>query len=239
MIKVNLAGVNPKKPAIALAGASMKTSAPWTVTPIILILIILGSAAVGYWWYSSLTGEAANLESKIQQELAEKVRLDAVIKQGEIYEARKKMLERRIKIIEGLQRNQISPVVALDVLSEAVDRTKYVWLSNVDQNNTVFSMNGLGTSLLAIADFYERRFGVALDPDTEVQPLIGSKEGLAHLCLAFIDPGDEALVPDPGYPVYATGIQLAGGRAISMPSVPPKAETSSRPSLFSKRPTTL
>ena len=154
MIKVNLAGVNPKKPAIALAGASMKTSAPWTVTPIILVLIILGSAAVGYWWYSSLTGEAANLESKIQQELAEKVRLDAVIKQGEIYEARKKMLERRIKIIEGLQRNQISPVVALDVLSEAVDRTKYVWLSNVDQNNTVFSMNGLGTSLLAIADFY-------------------------------------------------------------------------------------
>ena len=154
MIKVNLAGVNPKKPAIALAGASMKTSAPWTVTPIILILIILGSAAGGYWWYSSLTGEAANLESKIQQELAEKVRLDAVIKQGEIYEARKKMLERRIKIIEGLQRNQISPVVALDVLSEAVDRTKYVWLSNVDQNNTVFSMNGLGTSLLAIADFY-------------------------------------------------------------------------------------
>ena len=154
MIKVNLAGVNPKKPAIALAGASMKTSAPWTVTPIILILIILGSAAVGYSWYSSLTGQVANLESKIQQELAEKVRLDAVIKQGEIYEARKKMLERRIKIIEGLQRNQISPVVALDVLSEAVDRTKYVWLSNVDQNNTVFSMNGLGTSLLAIADFY-------------------------------------------------------------------------------------
>ncbi len=154
MIKVNLAGVNPKKPAVAFAGAGMKTSAPLTVTPIILILIILGSAAGGYWWYSSLTGQAANLESKIQQELAEKVRLDAVIKQGEIYEARKKMLERRIKIIEGLQRNQISPVVALDVLSEAVDRTKYVWLSNVDQNNTVFSMNGLGTSLLAIADFY-------------------------------------------------------------------------------------
>ncbi len=78
------------------------------------------------------------------------------------------------------------------------------------------SYYGLPAFRLAIADFYERRFGVALDPDTEVQPLIGSKEGLAHLCLAFIDPGDEALVPDPGYPVYATGIQLAGGRAISM-----------------------
>jgi len=79
------------------------------------------------------------------------------------------------------------------------------------------SYYGLPAFRLAIADFYERRFGVALDPDTEVQPLIGSKEGLAHVCLAFIDPGDEALVPDPGYPVYATGTQLAGGRATSMP----------------------
>ena len=77
-----------------------------------------------------------------------------VIQQDKIYETRKKMLENRVKIIEGLQRNQISPVVALDVLSEAVDRTHYVWLTNVDQNNTVFSMNGVGTSLLAIADFY-------------------------------------------------------------------------------------
>jgi LL-diaminopimelate aminotransferase len=79
------------------------------------------------------------------------------------------------------------------------------------------SYYGLPAFRQAIAEFYERRFGVHLDPDTEVQPLIGSKEGLAHLCLAFIDPGDEALVPDPGYPVYAIGTQLAGGRAISMP----------------------
>jgi LL-diaminopimelate aminotransferase len=79
------------------------------------------------------------------------------------------------------------------------------------------SYYGLPAFRKAVADFYERRFGVALDPETEVQPLIGSKEGLAHLCLAFVDPGDEALVPDPGYPVYAIGTQLAGGRAVSMP----------------------
>ena len=62
-----------------------------------------------------------------------------------------------------------------------------------------------------------RRFGVELDPETEVQPLIGSKEGLVHLCLAFVDPGDSALVPDPGYPVYAIGTTLAGGTPVSMP----------------------
>jgi len=69
----------------------------------------------------------------------------------------------------------------------------------------------------AIAAFYERRFGVALDPETEVQPLIGSKEGLVHMSLAFVDPGDRVLVPDPGYPVYAIGTALAGGAPVSLP----------------------
>jgi LL-diaminopimelate aminotransferase len=64
----------------------------------------------------------------------------------------------------------------------------------------------------AIADWYKRRFNVTLDPATEVLPLIGSKEGIAHIALCFIDPGDTALVPDPAYPVYAIGTQLAGGR---------------------------
>ena len=69
----------------------------------------------------------------------------------------------------------------------------------------------------AIAGWHRRRFGVELDPDTEVLPLIGSKEGLAHLAVAFVDPGDEVLVPDPGYPVYAIGTQLAGGTPLPMP----------------------
>jgi LL-diaminopimelate aminotransferase len=68
----------------------------------------------------------------------------------------------------------------------------------------------------SIAGWHHRRFGVDLDPDTEVLPLIGSKEGLAHLAVAFVDPGDEALVPDPGYPVYGIGTQLAGGTPVSM-----------------------
>ena len=69
----------------------------------------------------------------------------------------------------------------------------------------------------AIADWYRGRFGVELDPETEVQPLIGSKEGIAHLAWAFVDPGDEVLVPDPGYPVYEIGTRLAGGDPVSLP----------------------
>ena len=63
----------------------------------------------------------------------------------------------------------------------------------------------------AIAEWYMRRFDVALDPDKEVLPLIGSREGIAHIALCFIDPGDIALVPDPGYPAYKVGTLLAGG----------------------------
>ncbi len=69
----------------------------------------------------------------------------------------------------------------------------------------------------AIAGWYRTRFDVELDADTEVLPLIGSKEGIAHLAVAFVDPGDQALVSDPGYPVYAIGTSLAGGEPVSMP----------------------
>lgn len=69
----------------------------------------------------------------------------------------------------------------------------------------------------AVAAYYERRFGVTLDPATQVQPLIGSKEGIAHLATAFVDPGEAVLVQDPGYPVYRTATMLAGGRAIPVP----------------------
>jgi LL-diaminopimelate aminotransferase len=76
---------------------------------------------------------------------------------------------------------------------------------------------GLPELRKAIAAWYKNRFGVTLDPDTEVSPLLGAKEGIAHIAFCFIDPGDYALVPDPGYPVYAIGTNLAGGQPYYMP----------------------
>ncbi|MFC1899860.1 LL-diaminopimelate aminotransferase [Chloroflexota bacterium] len=69
----------------------------------------------------------------------------------------------------------------------------------------------------AIAGWYKKRFNVSLDFDTEVLPLIGSKEGTAHIALCFIDPGDITLVPDPGYPVYPASTIMAGGEPYYMP----------------------
>jgi LL-diaminopimelate aminotransferase len=72
----------------------------------------------------------------------------------------------------------------------------------------------------AVAGFYERRFGVIVDPETEVMPAIGAKECIFNLNLAFLDPGDVTLAADPGYPVYTGGPLLAGGEPVLMPLIP-------------------
>lgn len=69
----------------------------------------------------------------------------------------------------------------------------------------------------AVARYYQRRFGVALDPDREVLPLIGSKEGIVNLALAYLDKGDVALVPSISYPAYSMGARLAGGEIYWLP----------------------
>ncbi len=76
---------------------------------------------------------------------------------------------------------------------------------------------GMPSFRRAAADWYEKRFGVSLDPAKQVVTLIGSKEGIAHAPLAFLDPGDVALVPDPGYPVYPVSTTFAGGVPYAMP----------------------
>ncbi|MGE5371856.1 MAG: LL-diaminopimelate aminotransferase [Solirubrobacterales bacterium] len=69
----------------------------------------------------------------------------------------------------------------------------------------------------AVADWYQSRFGVTLDPKTEVVSLIGSKEGIGHMSSCFLNPGDISLVPDPGYPVYSIGALLAHANPFKMP----------------------
>lgn len=87
----------------------------------------------------------------------------------------------------------------------------------VKGNNQYSSSVGLLPYREAVARWYQNRFGVELDPRTEVVSLLGSKEGIAHIPFACINPGDVNLVPDPGYPVYSIATQLAGGVAHIMP----------------------
>ena len=79
--------------------------------------------------------------------------------------------------------------------------------------------------LEAVCRWYTQRFGVEIDPKTEALLLIGSKEGLAHLAWAYIDPGDLSLVPDPAYTVYKVNTFMAGGDVVTMPLTAPLSDT--------------
>lgn len=79
------------------------------------------------------------------------------------------------------------------------------------------SYDGMLSFRTAVANWYKKRFHVTADPKTEVLTLIGSKEGIGHVPMAFIDPGDVVLVPSPGYPVYPVATSFAGGTAYEMP----------------------
>jgi LL-diaminopimelate aminotransferase len=67
----------------------------------------------------------------------------------------------------------------------------------------------------AFSDWYKKWYGVQLDPATEILPLIGSKEGIMHICMTYLNDGDEALIPNPGYPTYSSAVKLAGGKCVA------------------------
>src|SRR5687768_5779937 len=67
----------------------------------------------------------------------------------------------------------------------------------------------------AFANWYKKWYNVSLDPETEILPLIGSKEGIMHICMTYLNAGDKVLIPNPGYPTYSAAVKLAGGETIA------------------------
>jgi LL-diaminopimelate aminotransferase len=109
-----------------------------------------------------------------------------------------------------------TPAIIVDAMEEAItEPATHQYPSN----------RGRKDFRAAVADFYARRFDVTLDPETEVMPVIGAKECIFNLNLAFLDPGDVALAADPGYPVYTGGPLLAGGEPHLMPLIPERQFT--------------
>ena len=82
-------------------------------------------------------------------------------------------------------------------------------------NHAYQSYKGSPVLRLAIADWYQKYYDVLLDPNAEVLPLIGSKEGIMHICMTYLNKGDKALIPNPGYPTYRSAVMLAGGQPVA------------------------
>lgn len=87
----------------------------------------------------------------------------------------------------------------------------------MDPGNYVYAISDTRAMLKAVADWYKRRYSVELDENTEICSLIGSQDGLAHIALSILDPGDVMMVPDPCYPIFADGPKLAGAELYYMP----------------------
>ncbi len=128
----------------------------------------------------------------------------------EIDRAKRRAIEKGVKVLDfGIgDPDQPTPKFIWSAMQKAVKDIKNHHYP-LDRGSAVFR--------LAVSQWYKKRFGGYFDPDTEILPIIGSKEGIAHLPLAFINPGDYTLVPDPCYPPYKSGTLFAGGHAHLMP----------------------
>jgi len=127
-----------------------------------------------------------------------------------IDEMKQKAIARGVDIINlGIGDPDLpTPAPIIDRLRDAAGNAKH---------HQYPSYEGMLSFRSAVAEWYRRRFAVSLDPASEVLTLIGSKEGIGHIPLAFIDPGDVVLVPSPGYPVYPVSTAFAGGESYIMP----------------------
>ncbi len=131
----------------------------------------------------------------------------------EIDRARRQVEERGVKVIDLSigDPDMPTPEGIVEVLKKA---------SENPANHKYPPYRGTEELRKSISSWYERIYGVDVDPDKEVLVLIGSKDGIAHIPLAFIDYGDYSLVPDPGYPVYSVATEFAAGIVYRMPLLP-------------------
>ncbi len=131
---------------------------------------------------------------------------------NEMEERKKRVEARGLEVINiGVGSPDLPPAPHIvEALRRAVEKPQ----------NYTYPLVGLQSLRQAVAGRYRVRFNVDLDPGSEVLELMGSQDGLAHLAMAYIDPGDVALVPDPGYPIYGFGILMAGGEIYPVPLLP-------------------
>lgn len=130
--------------------------------------------------------------------------------------------------VDELRKAEISkgkPVITLSIGSPDLPPAPYIMealhTAAMDNRNYGYTLSkGTEEFLTAVADWYQQKFNISLDPETEVHSLLGSQDGLAHLALCLVNPGDIALVPDPGYPIYSVGAMMAGAELYKMPLLP-------------------
>jgi Tfp pilus assembly protein PilN len=151
MIKINLLG---KAKVKAARTKTVRSVSNQTLMAIMAASVVLISIGIIYFWERTLSQKDAELSNQIAQARKEKIRQESLLKENDIFEKRRKLLEMRIGVIESLKRNQSGPVQVLDVLSDCVQRTDGLWLREFVQKDNLITLSGLATgSPNVIADF--------------------------------------------------------------------------------------
>ena len=151
MIKINLLG---KAKVKATRTKTTRSASNQTLMAMMAAAVVLISTGIIYFWERTLSQKDVELSNQIAQARKEKIRQESLLKENEVFEKRRKLLEMRIGVIESLKHNQSGPVQVLDVLSDCVQRTDGLWLREFTQKDNLITLSGLATgSPNVIADF--------------------------------------------------------------------------------------
>ena len=153
-------------------------------------------------------------EEEIQVHYSEKLKRLPPYLFGAIDILKKQAYEKKLDVIDLGMGNPDLPT------SEHIVERLCDTVRNHPRSHRYPQAKGMPKLRKAIAQWCKKRFDIELDPENEILALIGSKEGIAHLCMAYLDSGDVALVPNPAYPVHFNGIVLAGGVVYDLPLLP-------------------
>ena len=151
MIKINLLGRTKLK---AAKTKKISTASNQTLMAVMAVAVVVMSVGIIYFWQRILVQQDEELSRQIVLAKKEKVRQEGMLKENEVFEKRRKLLETRINVIESLKKNQSGPVQVLDLLSDCIQRSEGVWLKDLAQKGNLITVNGTAMgSPDAVADF--------------------------------------------------------------------------------------
>ena len=139
MIKINLLGRTKLK---AAKTKKIGTASNQTLMAVMAIAVVVMSVGIIYFWQRILVQQDEELSRQIMLAKKEKVRQEGMLRENEIFEKRRKLLETRINVIESLKKNQSGPVQVLDLLSDCIQRSEGVWLKDLAQKGNLITVNG-------------------------------------------------------------------------------------------------
>ena len=151
MIKINLLGRTKLK---AAKTKKISTASNQTLMAVMAVAVVVMSVGIIYFWQRILVQQDEELSRQIMLAKKEKVRQEGMLRENEVFEKRRKLLETRINVIESLKKNQSGPVQVLDLLSDCIQRSEGVWLKDLAQKGNLVTVNGTAMgSPDAVADF--------------------------------------------------------------------------------------